>query len=105
MTLENEYKIFLTNKFKEELENIIYYIKYKLKEPVIADNMYHKIMQKILSLKFMPNRYAKLDLLPNLNLRKLIIKNYIVLYKVYNNTNQVFILHIFHCSQNYFNLL
>lgn len=56
--LNNTYIIQPTATFKEELEQIIYYIKYNLKEPSIAINFYKKVIREVSSLKFMPERYT-----------------------------------------------
>lgn len=46
MTLNKKYTIFLTTTFKEELNEIIYYIKYNLKEPSIAKKLYEDLHSK-----------------------------------------------------------
>lgn len=50
----NEYKVLPTTTFKEELQEIINYIKYDLHQPIVAKNMYKDIVKKINLLKFMP---------------------------------------------------
>lgn len=102
-----KYTIHPTNTFKEELENIIKYMKYKLKEPIIAKRFYKSIVNELNSLEYLPERNKKIESFnyKERNIRKLLFKNYIIIYEVNNNKNQVFILHIFHTSQNYFNLI
>lgn len=46
MGLINKYTIRPTATFKEELKNIIYYIKINLKEPLIAQKFYNKVLKK-----------------------------------------------------------
>lgn len=46
MTLNKKYTIFLTTTFKEELNEIIYYIKCNLKEPSIAKKLYEDLHSK-----------------------------------------------------------
>ena len=85
MTLNKKYQILLTTTFKEELEEIIYYIKYNLKEPLIAKNLYKKIINEISSLQFMPERHKLIEY-KNINskntLRKFLINNYVIIIEV-----------------------
>lgn len=84
----NKYHILLTATFKEELEEIIYYIKYKLKEPLIAKKFYKNVIKEINSLEFMPERYNKIEgIYDNAKtLRKILLNNYLIIYEVKNNT-------------------
>lgn len=99
----SKYTIYPTRTFKMELKNILYYIKYKLKEPILAKKIYLTILNIISSLTFMPERFMKLSTKLNKsnNLRRLIVNNYIIIFEVKTNTHQVFILHIFHSSEDY----
>lgn len=107
MSYNNKYQVFPTDTFKEELGDIIYYIKRKLKEPLIAKRLYQNVIKQINSLNFMPERYDRIEYPYDITriLRKTFVNNYIIIYEVKNNTCQVFILHIFHNTQNYFNQL
>ena len=107
MIFNNKFDIYLTNTFKKEMSSIIYYLKNTLDEKVIADRFYNNIIKNISSLSFMPERYSKINIIHNSirNLRKMPINHYVVIYEVNNATRQVFILHIFHCNQNYLNKL
>lgn len=107
MILNNKFIIYLTNTFKKEFNKIIRYLKYTLDEELIANRLYKKVIKEISSLNFMPERYSKINITYNKtrNLRKVLIDNYIVIYEVNNNTGQVFILHIFHSSQDYLSKL
>ncbi len=104
----NSFTINTTSAFEEELQNIVSYIYFFLKEPKIAIKLYKKIINKISSLEFLPEHYSKIHYKlnsHNLTLRKLPIDNFVIIYEVNNLTHQIFILHIFHCNQNYLNLL
>lgn len=85
-----KYTIHPTNQFKEEMDNIIYYIKYKLKNPIIADKFYKDIINRISSLQFMPEKYAKIYDLKNRKLRKLRVNKYIIVYYIDNHTRKSF---------------
>ena len=101
----DKYLIKNTSCFNEELEKIYYYICFYLHSPKVANRLYNKIKNEILSLESSPERYSKIyDIknIKNCNIRRLLVKNYIIIYQVDNIKRQVFILHIFHGSQNYF---
>ena len=104
MTLNNTYQVKPTHTFKLELLNIIHYIKTSLKQSQNAIFLYNRILRKISSLNFMPERYARINN-SNKNLIKVLINKYIIIYETNNFTREVFILHIFHTSQDYFNKL
>ena len=104
-----KYKIIFTKQFKLELNEFLYKSSSQLKRSLISDKFYSKIMKSLILLQIFPERYAKIYN-PSIgkyhsNLRKLLIDKYIIIYKVHSNTNEVFILHIFHSKQNYFNKL
>ena len=80
----------------------MHYIIYILQEDRIANNLYNKILEQIYSLEYFPNRYSRIQ---DTELRKLLIENYIIVYYVYNSKQEIYILHIFHKSQNYLNLI
>lgn len=84
----HKYYIRPTTTFKEELEDIIYYIKQKLKEPLIAKKFYKSVIKEIKSLESMPERYEKLKEVYNKTriLRKTFVSNYIIIYEIDNNT-------------------
>lgn len=92
MTLTNKFTIFSTANFEEELQNIIYYISYKLAEPMIANKFYDKVIKTIYSLQYLPERYLRVSDFVNKkrNLRRLLIDNYTIIYEVNNNTRTGF---------------
>lgn len=104
-----KYKIIFTKQFKLELNEFLYKSSSQLKRSLILDKFYYKVMKLIISLQIFPERYAKIynrSIEKNhSNLRKLLIDKYVIIYEVNSNTNEVFILHIFHSKQNYFNRL
>lgn len=102
-----EYSINLTSQFKGEFKKIHNYIFFSLCSPKAATNLYLKIKNSILSLNLFPERYPKISIIKSTkrNLRKIIIGNYIIIYEVDNINYQVFVLHIFHCKQDYIKYL
>lgn len=104
MILNKQFDVYLTDTYKNELSDIINYLKCELKEPLIAKQFYDLVIKRTLTLSFMPERYIRINNLSR-NLRKMYIGNYVVIYEVDNDLYRVFLLHIFHNSQNYFNKL
>ena len=87
-----EYQIKLTKSSIRNLENIYYYIAENLQEPKIASRLVNKILKSILILEYYPEAYPKLE---NLNqIRKLVFKNYNILYSVNKKSKEIYILHI-----------
>lgn len=103
MVLINRYTILPTASFKKELNEIVYYLKNKLEEPKIAKRFYKNVIKNMNSLSFMPERYKRIEEVYNRkkNLRRMLVNNYVIIYEVKKDISQVFILHIFHGSQNY----
>ena len=91
--MNKKYNVTTTENFEEQFKNIIYYISRILKEKEIAKKFYIKVKKSIESLEYNPERFQKID--QNSNIRKMVIKNFIILYIVNNNSKQVSILHIF----------
>ena len=104
MIYNNKFTIKQTASFETEMEQIYSYIVFKLKEPHIAKKFYQKVIKKIYSLQYSPQRNMKIynywD--TSRNLRKIKIDNYLIIYEVNLIQKEVIILHIFHDSQNYF---
>lgn len=84
MSYNKKYTLLPTSTFKRELGEIIYYIKYKLKEPSIAKSLYNNVIKEIQSLEFMPERYKRIENVYDKSkiLRKLSVNNYIIIYEV-----------------------
>ena len=103
------YKIIITQTFENDFKKLFNYISFINYKSSYLKILYNQIMNAIYSLDLFPERYAKIHN-QNIskkysNLRKLLIDKYIIIYEVNINTNEVFILHIFHIKQNYFNNL
>ena len=69
---------------KQDLSNIYKYIKYTLQEPKIAKELISQIRTKINSLENNPKLYPIIDddYIKKLEIRKIIVKNYIIFYRV-----------------------
>lgn len=85
MDLILKYSINITPTFAQELDEIYDYMVYKLKVPNIANKFNQKVKKAISSLKFFPERFSQIFISNENNLRKLVIDNYIIIYKVNSN--------------------
>ena len=100
-----KYNIEYSKESKQDLIGIKQYIKYNLQEPEIAQKLITKIRTQIDSLKYSPEIYAIIDedIIKKLEIRKLIVDNYIVFYRIKNDSIQI--VRIMYGRRNWINLL
>ena len=100
-----EYNIEYSKESKQDLIEIKKYIKDNLQEPETAQKLIDKIRKEIQTLKNNPEIYAIIDedIIRKLEVRKLIIDNYIVFYRIKNNNIQI--VRIMYGRRNWINLL
>ena len=79
-----KYRVEIGAQAQSDITDIMRYIGQVLLEPRTAGNLYRLLKEEILSLKQMPERYPYEDddRLRALGIRKLLVKNYKVLYFV-----------------------
>ena len=84
-----KYNIEYSKKSKQDLIGIKQYIKYNLQEPEIAKKLISKIRKEINALKDNPEVFAIIDddIIKKLEIRKLIVDNYIVFYRIKENNS------------------
>lgn len=82
--MSEKYDVKVSIEAEKDLQNIIIYIKDKLKEPEIARRHTGLMRKEIKSLEYFPQRYAIIDneRIKKFKFRKLIIKNYIAFYRI-----------------------
>ncbi len=83
-----KYQIKLRNKFKDELDQIYFYLSKILKEPSIANNFHKKVYKTISTLSYFPERYQKISVTKNI--RRIPINGYIILYSVNHDARSSF---------------
>ena len=100
-----EYNIEYSKEAKQDLIGIKRYIKYNLQEPNTAQKLISKIKMEIDQLKNNPTIYAIIEdeLIRKLEIRKLIVNNYIVFYRIKNENVQI--VRIMYGRRNWINLL
>ena len=107
MDINNKlYKVIFTNDAIIELKDIFNYISQILYSPNTAKELMAKIDESIENLRYMPNAYKVIKKNNGLNLdyRKIIIKNYSIIYTINEEKKQIYIAHIYHSKRDYFNL-
>ena len=100
-----KYNIEYSKESKQDLIGIKQYIKYNLQEPERAQKLITKIRTQIDSLKYSPEIYAIIDddIIKKLEIRKLIVDNYIVFFRIKNDSIQI--VRIMYERRNWINLL
>ena len=101
----NQYNIEYSKEARQDLIEIKRYIKYNLQEPATAQKLISKIKTEIDKLKSDPQIYAIIDddFIKKFEIRKLIVDNYIVFYRIQNNNIQI--VRIMYGRRNWINLL
>lgn len=86
-----KYNIKFSKEAKNDYFDIIRYIKYNLLEPTIANKYSILINEEIEKLEYNPQKFAIADIkIKNYSkIHKLIIKNYIVFYRINENSKIV----------------
>jgi addiction module RelE/StbE family toxin len=101
----NKYNIEYSKESKQDLIGIKQYIKYNLQEPEAAQKLISKIRTEINNLKNNPEICAIIDdeLIKKLEIRKMIVDNYIVFYRIKNNNIEI--VRVMYGRRNWINLL
>ena len=96
-----KYSIEYSRESKQDLIEIKRYIKYNLQEQEIAQNLISKIRKAINNLTNNPDIYSIIDddIIKKLEIRKLIVDNYIVFYRVKSYSIQI--VRIMYCLREY----
>ena len=85
------YKVNITENAARDMNSIYDYIEKTLFAPQAADSLYNDIIDMIISLSEMPERYREFDKdrFSKNNLRFVNVKNYVIMYTVNNQKKQV----------------
>lgn len=99
----DRYSIRMSTKAKKDYKTIIRYIKSDLHEPRIAEKYAILIKDRINSLKYYPQKFEVVSslIIGKDNIRKLIINNYIVFYRIKEEHKEVHILRIVYSGVNW----
>lgn len=86
---------------KTQIKMIKNYLSNILCEPIIAKKTIQTIQEKISDLSYMPRKYQLLRKDADTEIRRMIVKNYIIIYQVNNEIETVIIINIFYVRRNY----
>ena len=102
-----KYIVEVSESANSDLENIISYIKYDLKEKIIADKYKLLFKQALKRLETVSGSMPILnqEITGHRNIRKLNVRKYIIFYIVDDENNKVFVVRIGHTLMDWENLL
>lgn len=83
---------------KQDLKTTQFYIEEILKEPQISRKLVQKICNSIAMLEYYPEIFQRIGNFSQI--RRLIVKNYNILYFIDKKIKKVYILHIYNKSKN-----
>ena len=85
----DKYEVRLMNQALQDLDDIYAYIAGNLLEPGVASEMVDALESEILSLEYLPER--RTGSFANSGYRQLMVKNYIVIYRIDEANKQVLV--------------
>ena len=101
------YNVEITQQADEDLDSIVKYISDDLASPGAASDFADKVFDCYDRLEGNPNIYSECydAYLKSEHYRRAVIKNYVLIYKVFEEQKQVIVYRFFHGMQDYINLL
>lgn len=103
----NQYKVIITPTAYKEIDHIYNYISENLYAENAAIELMRKIEEKIQKLKYAPKIHTEIEKINGLKrrYRRIVIKNFVILYTINEEEKIVYVSHIYYGRQNYLNLL
>ena len=101
------YNVEISDRAENDLDNIITYISQNLVAPKAASDLADKIYDCYDNLESNPYMYSVCHdpRLHREGYRRALVKNYVVVFKIHDDINEVHVHAIFHGSQDYVNLI
>lgn len=101
------YKVSITEKAAADLDGIISYIALKLANPAAATDFAEEVSKCYDGLRHMPYMYEKCrdKRLLDMGYRKAVIKNYIMIYRVAEAEQAVYVMRFFYGARDYEKLI
>ncbi len=98
-----DYNVIVTQDANKDLDEALDYIANHLKSPTAAKNLLEKVEKIYTELTFGPYIYAwcNQERLRDKGYRKVVVNNYIIIYRVDEDHKTVYILRIFFGRRNY----
>ena len=103
MDIKHQYKVIITPTAYKEINRIYDYITEDLYAGHAANRLMKKIEQELQRLKEFPRIHTKIKKYDTLkrSYRRIVIKNYVLLYTIEEETNTVYVSHIYYSGRNY----
>jgi toxin ParE1/3/4 len=101
------YQVITTRRALSDMDKIHLYIAAELYAPQAADNLIDEMEQRINELATMPKRYALVvdERLARLGIRKIPVNNYLVFYRVNEQTRRVTVVRVLYGAMDWVHLL
>lgn len=98
------YEVIITPTAYREINRIYEYIEFELYAKDATRKLMKKVEEKIQKLKETPKMYPKVKIMSELKrtYRRIIIKNYIILYTIDEKNRKIFVSHMYYSGKNYF---
>ncbi|MEW6621746.1 MAG: type II toxin-antitoxin system RelE/ParE family toxin [Bacillota bacterium] len=102
-----KYNLVIAEAAEADLDGIVDYISYELKEPTTALKQLARIQEAMATLEELPERYSLVQdkYLAAKGIRKLPIDNYLLFYTVNKSTNTVNIVRVLHGRRDWESIL
>lgn len=103
--MDIKYEVVLTEKAKNEIDDIYNYISKSLMAEKSANNLINKLEESILRLEIMPKSCSLVESYKSRKYmyRKLVINNYVALYRIDETLKKVYIIRVVYGGRNYLN--
>ena len=103
----NKYNIKILDEAKDDMKEIIMYIKTKLKEPEIAKQHRKAFKEEISKLKDVANIYNVIDneVVGKSDIRKINVKNFMIFYRIIEEIKEVQIIAVYYSRSNWKKIL
>ena len=100
-----KYEIRYLPTFISQLNNILYYITYELKNKIAADNFYNEVVKQIEIRSNAPESHEVFKTIKSEKIKyyKINVKNYVIFYVVKNNVMEI--RRIYYSQRNFDNLI
>lgn len=101
------YNLIRTDALKKDLGSVLAYLSRNLGNPIAAASLLEDFEDVLVSLRSTPRMYPALLSagLAERGYRKALVKNYVLIFKVDEDGKTVYLLRLFHASQDYAKLL
>ncbi len=102
-----QYRLIVSENYHRDINNILHYISHNLGSPSTALELLDEVENSLSLLSTLPYRFNLSDdaYLSSKGFRKCLVKNYIIFYKVFEDSKTVQIHRILHSQQNWLEML